>query len=90
MSVANLFGYVTIRYLEHALRRQQQRKLKYYELDQQDIDPNAECAICKDNLNSGQAIETRCAHQFHLRCLVRWLVVAPHLKCPLCNAIIAR
>ena len=54
-------------------------------------DEDAECALCMDTLSRGEMIRVlpRCGHQYHTKCIDRWLLEGQahqRRRCPLCNA----
>lgn len=42
-----------------------------------------ECSICKNNIGINNIAKTECNHEFHVDCLVKWLI--EHKTCPLCR-----
>lgn len=46
-----------------------------------------ECAICFDNLNSGDIVILNCPHKYHLKCIQKWIKNTNNYNkvCPQCN-----
>lgn len=50
----------------------------------QEMDLRETCAICLDDYLSGESIAAlQCRHEYHLRCIVEWILVDN--SCPLCR-----
>ena len=41
-----------------------------------------ECSICVEDME-GKVIQTKCMHEFHIQCILKWLTFSPN--CPLCR-----
>lgn len=60
-------------------------KLSPFQVEQQHIDNNEECAVCKETFTlSDNAKRLPCRHFFHEDCIIPWLKM--HNTCPVCRA----
>ncbi|CAD8186815.1 unnamed protein product [Paramecium octaurelia] len=54
-------------------------------LSSKEINPEEYCSICLEPLDSTQEVrQTRCHHNFHIKCINLWLEKAKH-ECPICR-----
>ena len=50
---------------------------------QEEIDRNAVCIVCRDQMHVGDTKKLPCGHCLHLNCVQRWVV--QKLTCPMCQ-----
>jgi hypothetical protein len=62
------------------------KKIKFCRVESSEIEPEDTCAICLDNLNSGNKLAKLCGcgHIFHLKCIETTLNKCGEI-CPLCR-----
>ncbi|CAK87512.1 unnamed protein product (macronuclear) [Paramecium tetraurelia] len=54
-------------------------------LSSKELNPEEYCSICLEPLDSAQEVrQTRCHHNFHIKCIKLWLEKAKH-ECPICR-----
>ena len=51
----------------------------------EEVVPETTCPICMDDLTNCNKMITRCGHQFHASCLVKYMGTSETTKCPCCR-----
>jgi len=51
----------------------------------EEVIPETRCPICMDDLTNCDKIVTRCGHQFHGSCLIKYIGTSSTMVCPCCR-----
>jgi len=46
------------------------------------------CGICLNNIETTELWETNCGHNYHIKCLGKWLDTTPIKTCPMCRSLV--